>query len=256
MKKITDTTKPFWLALAIALFISVAPSFAGIPDNINPKQLNPLNGGNAIPANAKPKGYSLSAMAKATAAFNVTDHSGPFPDVVNGKPFQGLFTVYNNETGALKEFIVSEGTMLYVPVLLNDDSTPAIGTFPDVANRNALEYYVYSQSQFGLVEANITVDGKVTKLDHNYMVGVKVPPLTDYLPGGTPGTQYITVAAVLTPLNKGTHTVEISGSATGAQIKPWCDIINAYYSELLDIPDFVYCTTEITFSIPYTVIVQ
>jgi hypothetical protein len=90
----------------------------------------------------------------------------------------------------------------------------------------------------------------------NYMVGVKVPPLTDYLPGGTPGTQYITVAAVLSPLNKGTHTVEISGSATGAQIKPWCDVLNEYYRILLNDPSFTYCSTEMTFTLPYTVIVQ
>lgn len=254
MKKVT---KQFRLVLAIALFISVTPSFAGPPNHLHPNQLNNLNGGNALPANAKQKGYSLSDMAKATAAFNVTDHSGTFPDVVNGKPFQGLFTVWDNVTNAYKEFIVSEGTMLYVPVIQIDDSTPVVGTVPDVADRNALVNYVYSQSQFGLVYTNITIDGKVTKLNSNYMVGVKVPPLTNNLPlpGSTPGTQYITVAALLTPLNKGTHTVVISGSATGAQIKPWCDTINMYYSDLLGIP-YVYCTTEMTYSLPYTVIVQ
>jgi hypothetical protein len=57
------------------------------------------------------------------------------------------------------------------------------------------------------------------------------------------------VAAFLTPLKKGTHTVEISGLVTGAAIKPWCDILNAFYGVTV-------CVDQFSFSYPYTVIVK
>ncbi len=191
-------------ALVITLFISGAPSYAGTVINLGQANATVENGGIVLPAKAEPKGYSLSDMAKATAYFNVTDHSGVFPSIVNGKPFQGLFTTSSNT------FNVSEGTMLYVPVQVADDSPPIIGDFPNVANRLAVENYFYSHKELGFLYTTITVDGKVTSLNHEYLVGVKVPPLPD---GG--GTQYMVVAAFLTPLNKGTHTVEISILADG-----------------------------------------
>jgi hypothetical protein len=240
------------LAMVITLFMSAAPSYAGIGDwqKLNEATGDRENGdnpGNVLPPKSEPKGYSLSYMAKATAAFNVTDHSGPFPNVVNGHPFQGLFATPSNT------FNVSKGTMLYVPVIQLDDSYPAVGNFPNVANRMAVENYVYSSSQFGLQYANISVDnGKVTSLDHDYLVAVTLQtPLTDFIPPATEGGKhYMTVAAFLTPLNKGTHTVKISGYATGAAIKPWCDILNAAFGVTV-------CTTEMgPFSIVYKVIVQ
>ena len=129
--KILDIFKLFWLALATALLISVAPSYGGILNSttlINAAHNEDhLGGGNVLSAHAQPHGYSLADMAKLTSNFNETDHSGPFPDVVNGKPFQGLFST------AINTFDVNVGTMLYVPILFNDDSPPVIGNFPKAA---------------------------------------------------------------------------------------------------------------------------
>ena len=178
---------------------------AGVP-NVTGKSVSaPLAGGNVVPAQAQAKGYSLTKLATATAAFNVTDHSGTPPNV----PFQMLVWRGDNEP-----FHVRPGTMLYVPILYNSDSPPVVGNYPDVTDRAALLDYWYSQEEFGVVYTNITVDGQVTSLGPDYLVGVKfAQPLPDT------AMQYMTVAAVLTPLTKGQHTVEISALATGDAIK-------------------------------------
>jgi hypothetical protein len=206
------------LAIVVTLFMAAAaPSYAGIVDHQDQKSESMENGGNVLPPKAQPKGYSLSDMAKATAAFNVTyPRPDVFPDVVNGKPFQGLFTTPANTTNT---FNVKQDTMLYVPVLAIDDSPTIIGTFPKVGDQKALEFYFYNHSQLGTHYTNITVDGKVTSLNDDYVVEVKVAPLPDGF-----GTQYIAAAAFLTPLKKGHHTVEISafedGDAMCAAIAP------------------------------------
>ena len=178
---------------------------AGLPEIQGKSVAAPMGGGNVLPAQAQPKGYSLMKLAETTAAFNVTDHSGPPPSV----PFQILVWRGNNEP-----FHVRPGTMLYVPILYNSDSPPVVGNYPDVTNRAALLDYWYSQQEFGVVYTNITVDGKVTSLGPDYLVGVKFDV---QLPDTA--MQYMTVAAVLTPLTKGQHTVEISALATGDAIK-------------------------------------
>lgn len=173
------------------------------------------HGGIVIPAMAEPKGFSLKRLAAATAAFNVTDRSGAVPTAINGRPFfQGLYTSADNPTNT---FNVPQATWLYVPVIFADDSPPIIGNFPDVNDRNALVNYVYSHKELGVIYTNITVDGKVIPLNEDYLVGVKVAPLPD---GG--GTQYLTVAAILTPFKIGQHTVEISSLVTGIAL---CDLI-------------------------------
>jgi hypothetical protein len=80
--------------------------------------------------------------------------------------------------------------------------------------RKALLEYWYSQKEFGAVYTNVTVDGRTTSLGPDYLVGVKFGTA---LPDGA--KQYMTVAAVLSPLPKGEHTVEISSLATGDAIK-------------------------------------
>ncbi len=188
---------------AIGAMASLAVN-AGVPEIAGKTVVAPMGGGNVLPAQAQPKGYSLMSLAETTAAFNVTDHSGPPP----GVPFQILVLRGNNEP-----FHVRPGTMLYVPILYNSDSPPVVGNYPDVTDREALLEYWYSQSEFGVVYTNITVDGKVTSLGPDYLVGVKFDePLPDT------AMQYMTVAAVLTPLTKGQHTVEISALATGDAI--------------------------------------
>ncbi len=178
---------------------------AGVPTVAGKSVAAPMAGGNVVPAQAQAKGYSLTNLARTTAAFNVTDHSGTPPKV----PFQMLVW-----RGANEPFHVRPGTMLYVPILYNSDSPPVVGIYPDVTDRAALLDYWYSQEEFGAVYTNITVDGQVTSLGPDYLVGVKfAAPLPDT------AMQYMTVAAVLTPLTKGHHTVEISALATGDAIK-------------------------------------
>jgi hypothetical protein len=189
----------------LAAGMLLAPtSFAGVPSIAKQSVAATQGGGNVLPAQAQPKGYSLLRLAKTTAAFNVSDHSGAPPNV----PFQMLFWTADNAP-----FHVRPGTMLYVPILYNDDSPVIIGDFPDPTDRKALLNYWYSQKQFGVVYTNITVDGQTTSLGADYVMGVKfAAPLPDT------ATQYITVGAVLTPLTKGRHTIGISALATGEAI--------------------------------------
>ena len=234
MKTIIKYNRAGWASVvAITLFMLAASSYAGIGGRHERNEHKPTHdsGGSVLPAEAEPKGYSLSDMAKVTADFNVTtdlkgNHIGIPPKVVNGKPFQELYTTPTNT------FDVSEGTMLYVPVVQITDSPPVIGNFPNVRDRKALVRYFYSHRQVGTEYTNITVDKKVTELDHEYLVGVKVPPLPD---GG--GTQYMNVAAFLTPLKKGLHTVEISFRAEGDAL---CEAIGG-------------CPPPYQFSVVYTV---
>jgi hypothetical protein len=175
--------------------------------------------GKVLPPTARPHGYSLTEMAKITAVFNSGDHSGPPPVT----PFQILYTsTSNNNT-----FDVSPGTMFYVPVIFFDDSPPIAGDFPyaffnntedqdDTGDRKALLHYVFSGDELGVDSMEIKVDGKVFSLGPDYVVGVTTPPLSD---GG--GTHYIPFAAFLTPLTKGTHTVEIAGNSDGKALIPF-----------------------------------
>ncbi len=197
--------KILWLFAVVAVGVmATSVASAGVPDMAKHSASATLGGGNVVPAVAQPKGFSLLKLATATAAYNVTDHSGAAPRV----PFQMLVWRGDNPP-----FYVKPGTMLYVPVLYNDDSPVIIGDFPDPTDREALLNYWYSQKQFGVVYTNITVDGKVMSLGPDYVMGVKfAAPLPDT------ATQYITVGAVLTPLTKGRHTIGISALATGEAI--------------------------------------
>ncbi len=64
-------------------------------------------GGKVLPPDATPKGYSLSDMAVATAAYN-EDQSAPLPKV----PFEVL----------VGDATVEPGTMLYLPVFYTDNA--------------------------------------------------------------------------------------------------------------------------------------
>ena len=181
-------------------------------------------GGHVLPGPAKPRGYSLSDMAKVTAGFNTPNpitgmRTFPYPDT----PFQILYVQQNNNL----TFEVSPGTMFYVPILYSDDTQPAIGDFPNVHDRKAVLSYFYSQKEIGNTYVKIKVDGTETSLGPDYVVGVGPVKLGDayddpatgaHVPAGT---QYIVSAAFLTPLNKGTHTVEIKGSSDGAALFPF-----------------------------------
>ena len=166
-------------------------------------------GGNVLPGPAKPRGYSLSEMAKSTAFFNTGDHStDTYPDT----PFQILYVPKHAGAGPYI-FNVSPGTMFYVPLFYNDDSPPIIGAFPIVEDRQALLAYVYSTEQLGTLNMTIVVDGMETSLGSDYVVGVGNVKLAD-----GDGSQYMVFAAFLTPLSKGSHTVEISGKLNGVAL--------------------------------------
>jgi hypothetical protein len=106
--------------------------------------------------------------------------------------------------------------MLYVPVFFSDDSPPIIGDFPDVNNRQAVLNYVYSPTEIGTISMTIMVDGTMTSLGSDYVFAVGNVKLAD-----GPGTRYLGFAAFLTPLNKGTHTVEIVATLNGAAALPF-----------------------------------
>ena len=186
-----------WFAAVVflsAVSVAAPPAMAG--------------GGKVLPATAKPRGYSLADLARDTAAFNVSNRDpANLPDI----PFQYLFTPVGSTSN---EFTVGQGTMFYVPLFDITDSPPILGAFPDDLNDRAeLEAYVFGSEQIGVDLLQIIVDGEVTDLGPEYVVGVTTPPLPD---GG--GTHYIAPAAVVGPHTPGTHTVVIHNHVSGAAV--------------------------------------
>jgi hypothetical protein len=104
-----------------------------------------------------------------------------------------------------------------------DDTPPIAGDFPNINDRQAVLQYFYSQNEIGNTSIKIIVDGTENSLGSGYVVGVGPVKLADG-PGGTQEPRmggYIVPAAFLTPLNKGTHTVEIQGNSNGAALIPF-----------------------------------
>ena len=162
-------------------------------------------GGNVLPASAHPKGYSLSDIAVATAAYNIDFMSATPPNV----PFEIL-------VGDTK---VKSGTMIYLPIFFADDSPPVDPNFPSkIGDQTADADYLYSLA--GVDAFIVQVDDQITILGDDYVTGVKVAPLSDK------ATQYIVSAAFLTPLTPGKHTVGIGGVVDGGDqtttTSPWC----------------------------------
>ena len=183
--------------LILAIVTSAAPALA--------------EGGNVLPPTARPKGYSLADMAAATAVFNAGGPDSRSPATEPDVPFQILYTSTANPTGT---FTVRPGTMLYVPVVFTDNSPPILGDFPaDLTDRAAVANYFFNQQELGAVSIQVVVDGQVTDVGPNYVVGVNTAPLPD---GG--GTGYIVAGVFLTPLATGAHTVEIRALFTGAAL--------------------------------------
>jgi hypothetical protein len=178
--------------------------------------LSPLR---ALAAPAQPHGFPPS-VPLLTQAAALTGYFNAGPRTVDtypaNLPFQVLYVpgdAHNNTGGEGQTFHVRPGTMLYVPVMYNDNSLPVIGDFPPAGDRAALAYYIFSQQELGLVDARIGVDGADVTLGIEHVVEVA---FAEPLPDGA--TLYQAVAALMTPLTKGTHTVEIVARATGAAL--------------------------------------
>ena len=146
-------------------------------------------GGTVLPATARPYGYSLTDMARETALFLTSGNTKDYPNT----PFQVLYfdpSTYQatpTPDGGLavtgsKHFTVSPGTSFYVHLLNSDDSPPIVGNFPTDASGAAV--YFFGQSQLGVKNTEIIVDGKSTAVGAAYLAGpVTTPPLNDG--GGT-----------------------------------------------------------------------
>lgn len=188
-----------------------------------------------------PSLHQLEEAALLTGNFNVGVRS--VANYPTGLPFQMLYfppqpTDLNNTGGTGTTFHVSPGTRLYVPVIFNDNSLPIIGNFPPAGDREALLHYIFSQTEFGLDYATITIDGHTTTLGPRHVVQVE---FGSPLPDGA--TLYQAIAAILTPLKKGTHTVTIAARVSG---------------DALLVPPFdqFFPGGVFEFSADYTVIVQ
>lgn len=235
MKSFSPCLSTALISIASAL-LNAWPALAGPLPQAGQGQEESVRTVGVLPPQARPHGYTLADIARLTAAFNVTTHSGPVPVEVDGSgKVQMLYTTSTNT------FHVGQGTFLYVPILTPDDSPPVVGTFPHVGDRNAVVTYVYSPQQLGLQYAIITIDGQAFSLDERYIAALSVPPLPD---GG--GTGYLAIAAFVKPLKRGTHTIEISARVAGEALPPWCQAVG--FS--CPLPD------GFAFSITYSVVVN
>lgn len=201
----------FWTAgLVFALLIGPAAPGASAK-GIQPMDDASIHGGQLIPADGKPKGYSLTEAAAATAYFN----TGPrTPDTLPADfPFQILYFTADNT------FTVKAGTMLYVPVITSDNRDSAAWPFPDVTDPAAVSAYYFDPEQLGAEYIRILVDGQVRELGPEYAAGAVMPQ-----PRPDEGIyDYTVVAGFLTPLSKGEHEVRIAARFTGAFIAMYPD---------------------------------
>jgi hypothetical protein len=115
--------------------------------------------------------------------------------------------------------------MLYVPVIYSDDLDAAYWPFPDVTDPAAVMAYYFDPEQLGAEFMRIVVDDKVIELGPEYAAGIVTSGLADG------GHNYTVVAAFLTPLSKGTHTVTIAARLSGKFIT---DVFGGVYE--FDIP--------------------
>jgi Divergent InlB B-repeat domain len=107
----TTVMVPFTAASVTATFTPVTTS-KSVPEHVG--------GGNVLPPTAKPKGYSLTDIAKATAFFATTAPNDRSKETEPNVPFQILYT----SSDPSNTFSVRPGTMLYVPIFFADDSEP------------------------------------------------------------------------------------------------------------------------------------
>ena len=212
-----------------ATWISIVGAILCLLMLVTPALAGDGGGGNVLPPTAAPKGYSLAEAAAATAYFN----AGPrTPDTLPANfPFRILYTPDGGDNTFPQ---VKPGTMFYVPVFWDDDTEPPAPTgdpfpLPDVNDPQAVSDYWFDPAQLG-AELTIVVDGNVTPMGPGYAAGAETPELP------TGGNNYTVVAAFLTPMSKGTHTVAITARMSG-------DLILEAYGGVLEWPPITYTVT-------------
>jgi len=203
-KKIAQAMRALGIGLAVAVaMLGWQPVTArGGPPSAKSVETKSTAAAGVLPATAKPLGYSLEDMARATALYNTGTRTGPPPNT----PFVILVT-----TGAPQTtFTVDQGTYLYVPLFYSDNSTPILGNWPvDIENRAQLTHYWTSPEEIGLRFIKVIVDGKVATLSPDYIVGVRG------VTTAAGGTEYSVAAVFLHPLPPGEHTVQVIGFYSG-----------------------------------------
>jgi hypothetical protein len=216
------------VTVVLALVVVLATASAGVAKG----------GGGALPANARPHGYTLTEMAREVAAFTA---SGNDPALLPDTPFQVLYVDRSTVVGTPEDggivvtgsnsFTVEVGTPFYVPVFNVNDDPPVLGTFP-TTDADAIPYF-FDTSQVGAQGFEVIVDGKSTPLGQSYLAG----PVTAEFAGDE--FSVITLGVFLHPLPPGTHTVTIRGGAFG-------DLVFETYGLDFVREDFTYTVTVVT----------
>jgi hypothetical protein len=169
---------------------------------------------NVLPSSDQPMGYSLANLAQTTAVYNTGVFSGS--SATPAAP-SIPFVVVEGDTS------VAPNTYLYLPIFFADNSTPVDPAFPaSVSNQSVDAAYLDNLvlSGFGVTAFFADVDGVDTTLDDSYITGVTTAPLLDASEDSStgmtiPGTNYISTAAVISPLSIGDHTVGFGGIING-----------------------------------------
>jgi len=210
--RLATASKATWAAVILFAFV-MTPTLA-LADG----------GGNVMPPNSNPHGYSLTDMAAKLALFNTYGNDMQYCPKT---PFQILFQDPSKLnvvptacpvppatgylfTGGNVFSAVAPGTPFFVPLWSVDDSPPVMEPFP--LQPSMAPYYFFDQSQVGARDVEVIVDGKTTKINRSYVAGpvYSAKPLGD---GG--GHNLIQLGVFLTPMSKGTHTVTIKGQMAG-----------------------------------------
>lgn len=214
---LTQRLRTKFVLLVLALASTVGIALTSVPA----AQASAVKstGGSVLPASAQPHGTSLTAMLSRIALFQ-SSLSTASPLTPPETPFQILYSPASSST-----FTVQAGTFLYVPVFYFDDTPTVVGCPPNVVvdapgcvgiwpdNNAEARSYFFDPSKNDAHDMTITVDNVTTALGPDYVAGpVTTPPLLD---GTPPGTHMINLAAFVSPLSPGTHTVTIAGVVDG-----------------------------------------
>ena len=170
--------------------------------------------GGVLPPQARPLGYSLADMVRATALFT---NSGNDPANYPDTPFQVLYgdpsTVAVGEAdGCLlvtgtNGFTTDVRTFSFAPIFNSSDVPPVDGVFPTTPAE--AEAYIFGPDQFG-GQFEIVVDGTTTLVGPTFLVGPVAAPLESL-----GGSKIVTLGVFLRPFRPGTHTVVVGGTFTG-----------------------------------------